>query len=717
MNELTPMGPSESRFQMLEPMANNHAPVGAGNKFRPQKLLYFLRRFWWIPLLTVILCASAAVVRFLHTPPIFVSQGSMWETEKLRLPDGADFTSDRDNYIGTLTGLLRSRVMWEKTIAYMEAYHTNQIIRDQNGNVIPVDIQVYATPKSSIYTIAASCSNPAFAPAYLNAIMEQYREYRLNVRGEVSLHTQSSISEQVQQYERDMKKAQAALADYERSNNFSVLENETAMDGSYLVKLKTELSDYQLQYKLLEARELETEAGAGGTNLTDTIFDSLRSSGAATSSATARLDADRQLQLLKLDRERLAKNLRPTHPKMVKLDQDIARAEKLIEVYHQQNHDQIAAARQALEIRMDDVKQFIKQWEAKVANANERLAQADVLKQEVLAKQRMYDRLTALSDNVQVSQHIDQDTLEILDEATPSYRSYSGAKSMISQAAVMGLGLGLGIIFLLAWRDDRFGSLVEVAEKFGDNVVGQVPEVPRLSTTEPLALLEGNDHRHMYAESYRNLRSALLYLGVEGKRPKVLLMTSAVPGEGKSTVVTNLARAMAMGGSKVLLVDGDLRKGHIHDLLKLHSKPGLSELLRNGDNSDSYVQATDLPNFSFISRGGATHNPGDLFLSPAFDQLLARVRDQYDYVLIDSCPVFAADDTSSIAPKADGTLFVVRSHFSHSRVVREALELLFRRQALVLGLILNRSNPSSQSYHYYKYEDYYSSEDEAKTGS
>jgi len=413
-----------------------------------------------------------------------------------------------------------------------------------------------------------------------------------------------------------------------------------------------------------------------------------------------------------LEREKLATYLRPAHPKMVKLDEDIARAQKLIEVYRQQNHDQIVAARQALQIKIDNVQKFINEWEAKVADVNERLAKADGLKQEVLSKQRMYDRLSALNDNVQVSQHIDQDTLDILDQASPAKRSYTQAKTMLTQSIIIGLGLGLGVIFLLAVRDDRFGSLIEVTEKFGDTVVGQVPEVPEISGAEPLALLEDNDDRHMYAESYRNLRSALLYLGVEGRRPKTLLVTSSVPDEGKSTVVTNLARALAMGGSKVLLVDGDLRKGRLHELLKLNSQPGLSELLRQGGSPEQFVQATDLADFAFLSRGGIPRNPGDLFLNPAFDQMLSGFREQYDYVLIDSSPVFAADDTSTLAPKVDGTLFVVRSHFSHARVVREALDLLFQRQATVLGLILNRSDSSARSYYFYKYEKYYA---EAKT--
>jgi capsular exopolysaccharide synthesis family protein len=708
MNDLTPVPPSEPGFQLMEPMANNHAPAAA--KFRLQKFLFFLRKFWWIPVVTLALSLSTAIAIFSLTPPTFVSYGNMWETERLRLPEGAAFTYDRENYIGTMIELLRGSTMREMTTNYLKEFNTNEIVLDKDGHILDAEIQVFASPKSSLYTIEARTANPAFTQVYLNTLMDRYLDYRENARSGVSTKTMKSISTEIQNTEEELNAAKAALGEYERSNNFAVLQEESAVESSYLVKLKTELSDYQLQTMLLAARELELDSGATGTtNASDAIFESLRNAGSAASFTSSRLDAAKEIELLKLQREKLAKYLRPLHPKMVKLDEDIARAQKLIVVYHQQNHEEIVAARQALQIKIDSVEQFIQEWEAKVASANARLAQANTLNQDILTKQRMYDRLVALSDNVRVSKSIDDDTLAINHVASPAKRSYQEAKSLLSQSIILGLGLGLGIVLLIAIRDDRFSSLVEVTERFGDNVVGQVPEISGTSATEPLGLLEGNDDRHIYAESYRNLRSALLYLAVEGHRPKVLLITSAVPNEGKSTIATNLARALALGGSKVLLVDGDLRKGHIHELLKLPSRPGLSELLRQPDDPALFIQATDLEDFSFLSRGGLTRNPGDLFLSPAFDQILARLREQYDYVLIDSSPVFAADDTSTFAPKVDGTLFVVRSRFSNARVVREALETLFQRQARVLGLILNRADPSARSYYFYKYAGYYSS--------
>jgi polysaccharide biosynthesis transport protein len=709
MNDLTPLPPSDSGFQLMETMANNHAPPAS--KFRLQKFLYFLRKFWWIPLITLIVSGGIATGLFFKVPPIFVSSGSLWETEKLRLPDGADFTDDRDNYLGTQDELLRSKMLADLTLTRMRALATNQIALDKDGNPLPVEIQVFASQKSSVYTVEARSANPAYTPAYLNALMQSYLDYRKNIRREVSGDTLASISEQVQRLERDMKAGQDTLTAYEQSNNLPIVEQENSAGAAYLGNLKTQLSEYELQIRLLSVTEKEASSSrAGGTNTSDTVMDLLNNSDSPVSLAAPRLDAEKQIELLNQQRARLPKDLATNAPKVVELNDEIVQAQNLIDFYRQQDLEQHAAIRDALEIKIDTIQQSIKEWEDKLAKYNTLIGTAEGLKQNITRNQGMFDRLSALLQNVDISRNIDQETLAILEPASSVTRSYKEAETKIAQSGFLGFGLGLGIVFLLTLRDDRFNSMVEVTERFGDYVVGQVPETPIISGTEPPLLVE-NDERHMYAESYRNLRSALLYLGVDGRRPKVVLITSAVPDEGKSTIATNLARTMALGGSKVLLVDGDLRKGHIHQLLQLQSKPGLSDWLREPDGSGQFIQTTDIPKFSFLSRGGNIRNPGDLFLSPAFDQILERVREHFDYVLIDSCPVFAADDTTTIAPKVDGALFVVRSRFSHARMVREALELLFQRQARILGLILNRTDSSVRSYYHYKYAKYYHSED------
>lgn len=661
-----------------------------------------------MPVLTLTLALGAAIVYFLLAPPTFVSSAAMWETEKMRLPEGALFTEDPQNYLGTQTELLRSGMMRQLTLARLQAAGTNAVPLGKDGKPLGVKLKVTQAPKSSVFVVEASSSDPAYTQAYLDSLMNQYLEYKKNIRKVVSGDTLASISEQVLRLERDLKADQDALTTFEQTNNLAILQEEGTIAGGYLARLKTQLSDYQLESQLLEATALEQDMNtAGTTNFAGSLVDSLREQNSAPSAATVeRQSAFQQVELLKIEREKLSKYLRPKHPKIIKLDADIERGQKLLEIYRNQNRGQLATTRQALKMRTDSVQASIKEWEVKVVDANARIAEAEHLKLNVSRTQGVYDRLVGLLQNVDISRNIDQETLAILESASPAERSYIQDLAALALAIFGGLALGSGIIALITVRDDRFTSVIEVNATLGDAVVGLLPEVTQKDDVT-MSLLELNDPRFMYAESYRNLRSALLFLPMEGERPKVLLITSAIPNEGKSTIAANLARTLALGGSRVLLVDADLRKGRLHEMMGMQCEPGLFELLHQPDNLDGVIQRNSLQNFAFLSRGKALGHSSDLFLGQAFDQILARLRQQFDYVLIDSSPVFAADDATTLAPKVDGTLFVLRSNFSSARQVREALDLLRQRQAKVIGLVFNRADASARSYYYYKYAEYY----------
>jgi len=685
-------------------------PVKTDPKIRLQKFLTALRRFWWVPCLTVIIGLGTAVALFKYLPPVFVSYARMWETEKLKLPDGAAFTEDPDTYFGTLKEVLGSDTMKQNALQLLQLSTTKVPMVDQAGNEFEVNVKVAQAPKSSVFVVEADSADPAFTPAYLNALIGAYREYKKTVRKEVSGDTLNSISTQVTRLEADLQAGQDAMADFEKSNNYAVLQQENETAGGYLARLKTQLADYQLETRLLDAVALEKDSNKpGAAGPAGLLYDSLHDSSSPSAPAAGNQNPYQDIELLTLQRDRLSKYLRPEHPKIVKLNEQIAQSQSLIDLYQRQNQQQMAMARQALQIRMTNENQSIGEWEAKVAYANSQIAEYERLKENVSRKEALYERLVSLLQNVDISRNIDQDTLTVLEPATAAKRSYKLALEILVMSMVGGLATGFSFVFLVSLRDDRIVSLVEVCENITDNVVGQVPDIRQLKSGAPLGILERHDDRHMYVESFRSLRSALLYITADSERPKVLLITSAMPSEGKSTIATNLARILAMGGVRVLLVDGDLRKGRLHDLLGLQSKPGLSDLLLQADDFDKIVQTSSLPGLSFISRGANLRNSGDLFLNPAFDQFLVRARQQFDHVIIDSSPVFATDDATTVAPKMDGTLFVVRSHFSRTSMIKEALEQLYRRQAKVLGLIVNRANSSDQSYHYYKNADYYHS--------
>lgn len=684
------------------------ADSGASS-LRVRRFLIFLRRYWWIPCLTLLLGLAGAAAYVKYKSPKFVSAASMVETVKIRLPEGSLFAEDMDNFLGTLSEILQSGALRDLTLQRLRGM-TNAvpIPLDETGQALPVVINVSGSSKGSVFKVTAASPNPLYTQQYLNALMAAYLDYKRNIRQVVSGNTLASISEQVQRKERDLKASQDALTAFESTNNLAVLQEEAAVAGSYLTKLKTRLSDLQLEARLLDAAQNERQQHTNTATAVPVPWTEFADgvTAAASPVSASQQSNFKDLELLRIERTRLSKNLRPKHPKIVHLDAEIARAEKVQEIYRRQSRDELVAARQANQLKAENVTSSIREWEVKVASANKLIAQANRLKTDIERSKSVYDRLQTLVQNVDISRNIDRENLEVLEYASLPVRTYRQEETGLALAIAGGLFSGLGLVFLISVRDDRFTSVTEVNSTFGDVVVGLLPEVAR-SKRAGLPLLHLDNSQHASAEAYRSLRSALHFINNGSVRPKILLVTSAMPDEGKSTISVNLARTLAMSGSKVLLVDGDLRKGHIHDLLNLPGKPGLTEILNGSCDVRHATQVNSLANLHFISRGASSRNPGDLFLDSPLDQVLARWRQEFDYVVIDSSPLFAADDVSCVAPKVDGTLFVVRRNRSSARVVYDALDLLARRHAKVLGVVFNGADAHSRSYSYYQQSEYF----------
>ena len=523
----------------------------------------------------------------------------------------------------------------------------------------------------------ASSPNPEDCQAFLDSLLNVYLDYKKTVRKTVSGDTLNSITEQITRCETDLKAQQDALHAYEKSNNLAVVQEQAKVAGAYLENQETRLSELRLELQLLDATNVAASAKRSPSVMvaeSDDAPNDLKPAASAPA-GPGQLSAADQIALLKIKRDRLIKNLRPLHPKIVKLDNEIAQYQKIIEMVNAHQRDDIAATRTANRQRMTNLLESIEAWQNKVIEADAQMAEAERLKENVARAQSIYDRLTALLQNVDISRNIDQETLAVLQPATMAELSRAGEIKTFVFTILAGLLLGLGSVFLVMVRDDRFNSLDDVSEKFGDVVVGQVPHIPRLKG-QKTPLLALDDPREMYAESYRNLRSAIFFMPSEGTPPKILMIASAQPGEGKSTITANLGRTLSQGSSRVLVIDANLRKGHLHQLLGLRPEPGLADYLSGSSTFEEVLQSDSRPNLFFISRGKETSNPGDLFLDPKIDDLFARLRKEFDYVLVDTCPVFAADDAPTLAPRTDGTLFVVRNGFSQAGVVKEGLEFL-----------------------------------------
>src|SRR5437870_2327947 len=561
----------------------------------------FLRR-WWIPVLTI--CLGLFVEAFLiyQTPPSYQSTSKMMMAGKLNIAQGAVYSEDAVNFYGTQIQLMQSAEVRRSA---------ESLVRSAHPELQPVTVEIFVIqkPRTSIFDLSAIGSAPDYTQAYLNAVMQKYLDFKRGMREGRGHEVTTGITEQLVQVEKDLRNSEDEMLEFQKQNNIGFIQEEGNSAAAYLVKLNQQYAQLKTEYALLNLLDLDQNLDRA-QNRTETAASNqpVENQGLPFSDVGPEADylkAKQQVQLLKAERDTLAKDLRPNHPKILKLKDEISKQEKLIDLYRADTVEKLETRRKSIGKQMENLQGNIKEWEAKALDLSQRLAQFNRVKGKV-------------------------------------------------------------------------------------------------------ELLQRDDARHVFAESYRNVRSSIFFMPYEGPRPKTFLVTSAVPSEGKSTVSANLAITMALSGARTLLIDCDLRRGALREAFGITSKIGFSEVLKGEVNWREVVVPTACETLFVLPRGKTLSQPSEHLLRESTEALLKEIYQYYDYVIIDSSPVLAADDTTSLAPKIDATLFVVRLSYTSARLTKKALELLYGRQVNVPGVILNFVDTSLPEYYYYQYSEYYS---------
>ena len=663
-----------------------------------QRYKYMLQNWWWIPLLTTAVGLGLQAWMVLSAPPKYQSSGRMMVSGKIALPDGAVYNEEAANFFGTQLELLQSSEVARRADARVMALNPNL-------EKAPVSLYASVIPKTSIFQVTAQGLQPQQTKAYLDAVLDEYIAYRRSMRSDKSEVTLSAITDQVVDLEKDLRKAEEDLFDWQKQNNVVFLQNEGNSAGAYLSQLNRTLATLRTEYQLLETLSLEQNLDRRSQidSMAEDKKDSLGSIMRGFGPAADYLKARQELQLLRAQLVELGVHLKPRHPKIAELNQRIALQERLMEIYQGQTAEQFASQVDSLRVQIKNTEAAIKDWEVKALDLSRRLGEFERLKSKVERLKGLYDRLLGSVQNVDVNRNIDQDVVTVMEYGTqPSIVRPDLGRALL-MGGIGGFAVGLGILLLIGKLDDRYISVSELEAHSELDVVGLIP---RLKTAEMQAL-EEKDKRHILVESFRNIRSSILFMPSGDFNPKSFLISSAIPGEGKSTLATDLAVTMALAGSKTLLVDADLRRGRLNRHFSAKSEPGFAECLIGAATLGDAIVKTQVPNLHFIPRGKALAGGNEPVPGAQFSKLLDQLHDQFDYIILDSCPVLAADDSSAMAPLVDAVLFVVRSRFTSARLFIRSLKLLAVRGVTVRGLIYNCAEMGSSDYPYYQYKEYH----------
>ncbi|HWY51879.1 MAG TPA: polysaccharide biosynthesis tyrosine autokinase [Chthoniobacterales bacterium] len=661
----------------------------------------FLRR-WWIPVLTT--CLGLFVEAFLiyQMPPSYLSTSKMMLAGKLNIAQGAVYSEDSVNFYGTQIQLMQSAEVRHSAESLVRSAHPEL-------QPVPVEITVLQKPRTSIFDLAAVGSAPEYTQAYLNAAMQKYLDFKRGMREDRGHEITTGITEQLIQVEKDLRNGEDEMLEFQKQNNIGFIQEQGNSAAQYLVKLNQQYAQQKTEYDLLNLLDLDQNldraqnradaSGSQGSDNQGLPFSDVGPEGDY-------LKAKQQIQLLKAERSTLAKDLRPNHPKILKLNDEITKQDKLIELFRADTLEKLKTRRESIGKQMENLQSNIKEWEAKALDLSQRLAQFNRIKGKVDRLKTLYDRLTNNLKEIDVSQVVGgEDQVSIMETATAPISVRPGLIKSLLIGFGIGALAGLAILILLDRIDDRMASFSEFQHHFSENILGQIPKE---KTKGKVDLLQPDDARHVFAESYRNIRSSIFFMPYEGPRPKSFLITSAVPSEGKSTVSANLAITMALSGARTLLIDCDLRRGALREAFGISSKIGFSEVLKQEANWREVVVPTAYETLFVLPRGKTLSQPSEHLLRESTEALLKEIYQHYDYVIIDSSPVLAADDTTSLAPKIDATIFVVRLSYTSARLTKKALEGLYNRQVNVPGVILNFVDTSLPEYYYYQYSEYYS---------
>ena len=698
-----------------------------------RRYLSYLRERWWVVLTCLVFTISAIVVYETIRTPLFTSFSQIYlVSSTIRLDAANMFSDESQTYFGTQIELLKSAHIQEPAMQKVG------IPLPPIGKKNPYQVEVFQPLKTSILLLQATGPDPDLTQHYLQAIVDGYLHYKKQTHTSTSQDVLDQLQDELATKEAELKAEEDALTDFERTNDVAVLDQESKSAGAYLADLNLQLAQDKLEAKLLSdqidaetpppvpaAVTNVTAAVAQNTNQADTngIPDGTLASGADLTNETdsadigapapmvpnvslapttnvAEADTDTELNSERVQLAELLANKDDNLRYMGahKFEESVARTERSIAILQDQDRTEKIAQLTSLQKRIVADQAALPPIEAKVIEAFDRLTQAQTKKENLVRDQGYYDHLLGTLQSVDLNKNVVDEGLSVLQPATSPQPEQRNLPIRVLVAGVLGLLFGLGFVYGWYLLDDRFVSVHDITDQFGETLLGLVPQISVPSKQPAKALLAEVDTRQHYLESFRHLRSALLLSAAES-RPQILLFTSSAAAEGKTTVAVNLARLLARSGLRVVLVDADDQGGGLQRLMGEKNQPGVLDFLRGNAEAAAVIYPSGCEGLSFVPVG--THNAASegLFLRPRLAHLLADLRRSHDFVIIDGPPILASDDAAMLVPQVDTVILVTRPFYSRSRLVRLALDMLYQRQAKNVNIVMNRARADDLTGH------------------
>jgi capsular exopolysaccharide synthesis family protein len=568
---------------------------------------------------------------------------------------------------------------------------------------------VEPVPGSLLVNLHFRAYDPETAALAANALARLFIERSFEIRNSTTGEATGILEEQMEAQRTGIQELEAEIQRYQKSSGRGNIEERQQLLDQKLTALGQ--ATVEARMERIEKETLLGQIRSVAPSQVDRFPYVMRNP------LIQRLRSD--LAELERERNRLAQTLGDRHPDMVRLNREVAALEQEIRtevqgVVSSLENDARAARQREVNLQAD-----VEAAKRESLDLGESAVDYNALKRQLQAAQELYQNLVRRSRETGLQAEIGQaartdegrsafgSNVRIIEQAEVPGGTISPNPTRNYQLAVLlGLALGIGLALLLEQLDNTVKTPDDVKLELGLPFLGMVPQA------DDRAALRQSQREGVGSgvkEAYRLLRTNLIFSSAD-RTGRVLVVSSANPGEGKTTTVANIAISLAQNGAKVLAVDADLRKPTLHQHFAIHKTPGLSDLIVGKCQPSDSVQVTRFKGLHVLPCGYIPPNPAELLGSRNMNEVLAALRSHYDWVLIDSAPILGMADTPVLSAAADGVALVVSAESTTRPAILRAVDQIQSVGGRLLGLVLNRVNLERNSYYYGQYYgEYYRS--------
>jgi len=571
-----------------------------------------------------------------------------------------------------------------------------------------------AAGQTRVIEISADCSDPALAAVFLNTLANKFIEQNLEARWKSTEKTAEWLSHQLDDMRIKLEKSEDNLQQYARQSGLIFTDEKTNVSEEKLKQLQTELGAASAE-RISKQSTYELAQTSTADALPDVLNDS------------ALRETAGKIRDLRSQIANLSAIYTPDYAKVKRAQAELAVLQSAFDKDRSSILDRIKNEYQQASRREELLQAAYAAQTHQVTGEGEKSIQYNILKREVDSNRQLYDAMLAQLKQSSIASAMRASNVRVVDPASTPTVPY---KPDLKQSVMIGglAGIFLGAAFIIARsRADRTiqqpgeTTLYLEVPELGIIPAGKNEKLKGLSAvgnntaSDRVELITWQRKPSPLAESFRAALISILFAGEDAidSNPQTLVLTSAGPSEGKSTVTSNLAIAIAEVGRRVLLIDADMRRPRQHEVFSVENEAGLSTVLRektplNGDFTlHGLIQETAIPGLWILPSGPGTTSATNLLYSSHMSALLHYLRDQFDTILIDTPPMLHIPDARVVGRLADSVIVVVRAHQTSRDALIAACQRFNEDGTKVLGTILNDWNPKIAPNGYYGYGNSY----------